>query len=315
MLLGKPFRPMEPVRYAEPFDSPEWGFQVKWDGVRILVHKLGQKVVLYNKKLHERTNQYPDLIEECLAVLGCQEAVLDGEVVVLAEGRPHFARVLQRDWATNPRTIRSLVQQLPIAYMVFDLLHLDGVDLTNLSFCQRQEYLQQLVAPGSIIYPVETVLGTGRSIFTAVVNRNLEGIVAKRLTSTYLLGQKSDLWRKIKNVKQQSFIVGGYLIKEGRPNSLLLGAYVENDLIYVGRVSSGLSAAHLNLIRDHFPPDPSVPSPFRDIPRLPPGETEVQWLPPCLVAVVEFLEWTDDLKVRHPKIIGFSTDSPESCTL
>jgi len=314
LLLGQALRPMEPVRYAKVFDSPEWGYQIKWDGVRILAHIQGEKTVLYNKKLRKRSDQYPELVQELQELFPGQEMILDGEVVVIVEGRPEFYRVIQRDWATNPASIRNLVQRLPIAYMVFDILYQDGQDLCACTFQDRQNWLRELAFKGTIVYPIDTVVEKGGSVFSAVVSHNLEGIVAKRLNSHYLIGKKSDCWRKIKNLKQQPFIVGGCLWKEGRPVALLLGVYVEEQLVYVGRVSAGLSGSELALINSSLTSNSNIRCPFTHAPRLN-GEGEVHWLPPFLVVLVEFLEWTNDLKLRHPKVMGFSASAPEVCRI
>ena len=313
MQLGQPFLPMEPVGYGEAFDSPEWGFQVKWDGVRILAHYQPQKVVLFNRKQRERSAQYPEIIDALSQIVRTQQVILDGEVVVLVKGAPHFARVLQRDQVTHPKSIHHLQHQLPVHYMVFDLLYLNGRDLSTCSFLQRQDWLREIILPGSLIHPVDTVVEKGIASFNAVVKQDWEGIVAKRLDSPYRFGEKVDLWRKIKNWKRRPLVVGGYTHEQGRPKALLLGAYWENELIYVGRASVGLSTQHRRLLATQWALNPLIPSPFPKPPVL--ASEAVQWLPVLLVAVIEFLEWTEDLKLRHPKILGFSTDSPENCTL
>lgn len=315
MLLGKALRPMEPVRFAKPFDSPEWGFQIKWDGVRILAHRQGRDTILFNKRLHQRTAQYPELVQALQDLFPEQELILDGEAVVIVEGKPQFYRVLQRESAVSPAAIRNLAQHSPVAYMVFDILYLNGQELCACTFQERQLRLKELSLNGPLVYPVETVWEKGEAVFAAAVAHDLEGIVAKQISSRYLIGKKSDYWRKIKNLKQQGFVVGGCLWREGRPAALLLGKYADEELVYVGRVSAGLSESQFNLINTSLAAPANHPCPFSQVPRLTNEAGEVRWLPPYLVVLVEFLEWTDDLKVRHPKVLGFSATDPNECRL
>ncbi len=306
---------MEPVRYAKPFDSPEWGYQIKWDGIRILAHRQGRETILFNKRLHQRTVQYPELVQALQEQFPEQELILDGEAVVIVEGKPRFYQVLQRKSAVSPVVIRSLAQHSPVAFMVFDILYRNGQELCACNFQERQLRIKELSFNGPLVYPVETVWEKGEAVFAAVVARDMEGIVAKKLNSQYLIGQKTDCWRKIKNLKQQEFVVGGCLWREGRPVALLLGKFADEKLVYVGRVSAGISESQLNLINISLAKAVNQTCPFSQVPRLTNGAGEVRWLPPYLVALVEFLEWTDDLTVRHPKVQGFSATDLNECHL
>lgn len=311
--LGDPFVPMEPVLYPAAFDSPDWAFQVKWDGVRILAHIDSGRVLLFNKRLHERTRQYPEIVRELAESIQAEQAVLDGEVICLVNGKPHFGRVLQRDWATNPASIKNLVGRLPVAFVVFDIVLLNGELLGKRSFEDRQALLREAVGTGKVVFPTDTFNGDGCSLFQAVVARDMEGIVAKQRQSPYLIGKKSDLWRKIKNTKRQCFVAAGCTLQGQRPNALLLGAYLGEALVYVGRVGIGLTEKLIDTLSSRFPRDGSVRSPFAHPPRLR-GET-IQWFTVFPVVNVEFLEWTDDMKLRHPKIIGFCTSPSSSCVI
>lgn len=304
---------MEPVLWPAAFDDPEWDFQVKWDGVRVLAHHDGQRVTLYNKHLHERTRQYPEIVRELEQYPNLKQAILDGEVICLVDGKPHFGRVLQRDWTVNPGTINQLMASAPAAFMVFDLVCWNGEPLNRHTFAERRALLEDVIRPGEAVFPVDSFPGSGTALFETVTAQELEGIVAKQRRSSYLIGKKTDLWRKIKNWKRQPFLVGGYSLRDGRPSALWLGAYLNEDLLYVGKVGVGLTESISAALLEQFPRDPSVPPPFANIPRS--NQDSVQWLSDLPVVIVEFLEWTETLKLRHPKIIGFSLQPRSSCVI
>ncbi|GAW92078.1 DNA polymerase LigD, ligase domain protein, partial [Calderihabitans maritimus] len=150
-MWGEKILPMEPVPVREAFDSPEYIFQVKWDGVRCITHVRKDCVLAHNRKLMDRTKQYPEL-KELSEILQAEQAVFDGEIIVLRERKPSFPLVLRRDLTTDETTIRRLARKIPVNYMIFDLLYLDGRDMTVLPLRERLEILRKVINPGGTIW-------------------------------------------------------------------------------------------------------------------------------------------------------------------
>ncbi|MCL6450112.1 MAG: hypothetical protein K6T75_02310 [Acetobacteraceae bacterium] len=315
-LPSGPIPPMEPCPWPEPFDSPRHLFQVKWDGVRILAFVDGRGgLTLQNRRLHDRTRQYPEL-GELGTVPGLRGAVLDGEVVVTADGRPSFPRVLQRDRAWRPEQVRRLARRLPAVYMAFDLLWLGGRDIRRLPLERRLGLMGEALQPprpGSLphVVVVES-FDHGTSLFQEVKARGLEGVVAKERDSPYLAGKKSPRWLKIKCRRRRLCAVGGFTHRGGRLTSLLLGAFEGQRFLYVGRVSSGLSERERTALQGFLGTKVRGAPAFEVAPLT--GEP-TRWTEPSLAVVVGFSEWTEGLKLRAPAFEGLASGGPEQCQL
>jgi DNA ligase D-like protein (predicted ligase) len=300
---------MEPLFRAEPFEDAAYLFQVKWDGVRILAHVGQGRVYLHNRKLSERTLHYPELLR--LADLVQGEAVLDGEMVALKEGRPSFPLVLERDLvAPGTAAARRAKVLVPVCYMIFDIVYRNGKDLTGLPLRVRQDILAETVAEDDVVHLVES-FDSGVALFGAVTEQEMEGIVAKRRESAYVTGKKSDAWLKIKKRMRQLAVIGGYTVKQGQINALLAGAYLGERLVYIGRVATGLRGSDLAGLTPFLRNSRRETPPFAGAS---PGKDKV-WVEPQLVMLVEFLEWTGDLRMRQPVIKGFTKDRTAACRL
>lgn len=218
-----PVAPMEPVRRAEPFDDQNTLFQVKWDGVRALAYAYpGGGVRLFNRRLRERTAQYPEL---CAALSGLPAGtVLDGEIIAPdADGKPDFPRVLRRDLVASPAKIKRAADAVPVRYMAFDLLWLDGQTLCPLPLTERFAALDALTLDSALVHRVESVPQAGRALFAAVQAEGLEGVVAKKN------GQHVRHWQKDGRVAEDKMRPtpksrGGRL-SAGRPCAHPLAAY------------------------------------------------------------------------------------------
>lgn len=302
--------PMEPLSWVEPFDAPNWLFQVKWDGVRMLVTVTGGQTSLINRKGHSRTAQYPELA--VLSQLIPTDTVLDGEIVVFANGKPSFSSIIQRDFSRLSTAIRARQVELPVTYFVFDLLYLHGDDVRTLPLRKRQELLES-VWPGnrSSLHLVES-FPSGRELFSAVKEQGLEGIVAKLRDSAYLPGKHSDAWRKIKCFKEVSCLVGGYTLRQGQLSALLLGLYSRKELVYIGAAGSGLNLADWQALVPFFKAAERAESPFSHDPVI--RDRELHWLEPTLAVRVKFMEWSPDLKLRAPVILGFQVAEATDCS-
>jgi bifunctional non-homologous end joining protein LigD len=300
---------MEPYPAKTPFDDPGFFFQIKWDGVRMLAFKEGQQVRLQNRRGHDRTAQYPEL-QQLTGLVNAREALLDGEVVVMEGGKPSFPRIIQRDFCRQERAIKALSRSLRCTYCLFDLLFLDGSDLTGRPLEERLQILENAVQPGWPLYLNEN-FQSGVALYRRVEALGLEGIVAKAKQSPYLPGQKSNHWMKVKPRRRLLCVVGGLKIKEGAVGALLLGAFRDGTLQYVGRAGSGLSRSDLLMLRQFADSNAVGSAPFAK----PPGEKGCLWLQPRLTVIIEYAEWTPDLKLRAPVVIGFSNRSPKEAEI
>lgn len=302
--------PMEPRPAPAPFDDPDYIHQVKWDGVRMLAFVSRAGVRLQNRRLHDRTQHYPEL--QVLARLCRGPAILDGEVIVLHDGKPSFARVLQRDLTRSERAT-ALARRLPVSYMVFDMLVADGEDISGEPLTVRQERLNGALATDGQIGLVESFTA-GQALFAAVRANGLEGIVAKRVGSPYVEGKKSAHWLKIKYRRRIDCVVCGCTYREGHLSALLLGLYLSDGrLVYVGRAGSGLNGEALRELDRYFCAHAVDRAPFSPAPRI--YGVRVVWSPPELVCTVEFQEWTEQLGLRAPVIVGFSSRPATDCVL
>ncbi len=275
----------------------------------MLAFKEGERVRLQNRKGHDRTAQYPEL-QQLAGLVKAKDALLDGEVVVMESGKPSFPRIIQRDFCRQERSIKTLSKSLRCTYCLFDLLFLDGSDLTSRPLEERLQILAEVIQPDWPLYLNEN-FQSGIALYHRVVELELEGIVAKAKQSPYLLGQKSSCWLKVKPRRRLLCVVGGLKMKEGAVGALLLGAYRDGALQYVGRAGSGLSRSDLLVLRNFGDSNQVVLPPFAE----PPREKGSIWLQPRLTVIIEYAEWTPDLKLRAPVVVGFTNRSPLDAVL
>lgn len=310
-----PFQPMLLERAEKPFADAGWLYQVKWDGVRNLTLVEGGRVRHWSRRLRERTIHFPEF-GGLADALGGRRAVLDGEIIVLKGERPSFNAILERDLAGGTPDPRKL-QRLPATLMLFDLLELDDHPLYDRPLTERLALLEEALPPGERWQVVASFPGVeGPSLFQAVVEAGLEGVVAKRRSSRYTPGARSKDWLKVKRKGQMLAVVVGFTNPPGRSGALLLGAYRDGQLRYIGRAGSGITAADLATIRAHLPP---APCPFPRPPSLrdrfagDPGP--VVWVEPRLTVMVQFTEWTEEQRLRDPVVLGFSGEPPGAAVI
>jgi bifunctional non-homologous end joining protein LigD len=300
--------PMLATRWRAPFDDPEWWFEVKWDGVRTLIEADADSTTLRSRRSRRVDSSYP----EFTTFLFDRPTVVDGEIVALDDrGVPSFS-LLQQRMNTSGARARSLVDQVPLTLMVFDLLH-HGEPLIERPIEERWSRLNEIVQPGMVVSPPTREHGC--DMYAAIVDRGLEGMVAKRAGSVYRPGTRSPDWRKVVHRTSGRFVVAGYLPGEGNRTtsfaSLLLGLWDGEDLRYVGAVGSGFDFRSLRHIREALDQMQRPTSPFVDDRAIP---RQARWVHPSLVAVVEYREWTHDDHLRAPTFKGFSDDPVETVT-
>jgi bifunctional non-homologous end joining protein LigD len=304
--------PMKATLSKLPADDAAYGYEIKWDGVRAIAFCEVGRLRLQSRNLRDVTAQYPE-VAALARELGSREAILDGELVAFDEhGRPSFQRLQRRMHLASEAAVRRRARETPVTYVIFDLLYLEGRLLIGLPYERRRELLEELELEGPSWQVPAYHRGDGAALLAASRERGLEGVVAKRLSSHYRPGTRSREWLKIKNVRSQEVVIGGWLPGKGRRQgeigALLVGYREDADgdrrLRYAGKVGTGFDAADLRLLAKALEPLRRADSPFAR--RQP--ERGAVFVEPRLVAEVEFNEWTDAGTLRHPSYKGLRED-------
>jgi bifunctional non-homologous end joining protein LigD len=312
--LPERLEPMKATLAKLPSDDENWGYEIKWDGVRALAYCQPGRVTLISRNLRDITPQYPETGGIARAI-GAREALLDGELVAFdAEGRPSFQRLQRRMHVGSESEVRRRMGDTPVTYVAFDLLHLDGRSLLALPYTERRSELEALELDGESWQTPDFHRGDGAGLLAASKERGLEGIIAKRLASTYQPGRRSRDWLKVKNVRSQEVVIGGWLPgkgrREGELGALLVGYYErygkKRRLRYAGKVGTGFAGPDLKLLRERLEPLGRKDSPFEG--RQP--QKDSIFVEPQLVCEVDFSEWTNAGTLRHPSYKGLRDDKP-----
>ena len=293
-----------------PTDQDRWSFEVKWDGVRAIAYAQPGRLRLESRNLNEVTNAYPE-VRGLLDDLGMHEAVLDGEIVTFDErGRPSFERLQRRMHVTSPSAVRRLMSSHPVVYAIFDLLFLDGRSLLELPYHERRARLESLALGGPAWRVPAAHPGEGTALLRATKEQGLEGVVAKRRDSSYEPGRRSGAWLKIKHTLRQELVIGGWIPGEGRRSerigALLMGYYENGRFVFAGRVGTGFTERSLTDLERRLDAYRRDSSPFA--PGAPGFPRETVFVEPCLVAEIEFREWTMDRVMRAPSFKGLRED-------
>jgi len=302
----------------KPFDDDAWLYEIKWDGYRAVVFLDGNSVRLVSRNQNDLTAAYPEL-REIVGHIKASSAILDGEIVAVDdEGRPSFSLMQQRTGVgEGGRRIRRTRDDIPVVYYAFDLLYLDGYDLMQADLEARKHLLASILMPHDVFRYSDHYIGRGTALFEAAAQRGLEGIVAKRRRSHYEQKRTRD-WLKIKIVKRQECVIGGYTDPRGaRENfgSIVLGLYDDKGrLIPVGQAGSGFTEqTHAEMWQRLHALETSR-NPFS-------GKVEsdrpVHYVKPELVAEIKFTEWTHEgqsggVKMRAPVFQGLRFDKKAS---
>lgn len=310
--------PMMATAGPLPRDEDAYAFEIKWDGVRAITEiEAGGSIRMHSRNLNDITPRYPEVhgIAQAAGVAG---VVLDGEVVAFDEtGRPSFGRLQQRMHLGGARDVRQRMVDTPVVYLVFDVLWQDGESLMDRGYRERRDRLEQLALNGPAWRVGPSHAGAGTPLLQATRDQGLEGVVAKRIDSVYEPGRRSKAWVKVKNVRHQDVVIGGWIAgaggRTGRIGALLTGVYEETDagliLRYTGRVGTGFSDRALAEWAEWLAPLARDTSPFAD----PVPERTAHFVEPRFVGMVEFTEWTSGGTLRHPSFKGRRDDiAPES---
>ena len=301
-----PVQPMFAVSGPLP-TGPDWAYEFKWDGVRTLVDTGPAGFSLTSRLGNDVTPAYPELAG--LAGVA-EDALLDGEVVSLVDGRPSFSALQSRMHVRRSADARRLATRAPVTYLAFDVLRLYGVDLTGRPFAERRETLERLGVAGPH-WTTSPLFDDGPATAQAATENGLEGVIAKRLSSVYRPGARTGDWVKVRFGRRQEFVVGGWEHGEGGRaggiGSLLLGVYEDGGLVYAGQVGTGFSAAALRSMERRLRPDVVDRSPFVSMPPDVRGRP-ITWVRPTVVVEVEFAEWTVEGRLRFASFQGIRTD-------
>lgn len=306
---------MAVLRDELPPDDGRWAYEMKWDGVRAVVHVDGGRARVMSRNDNDMTAAYPEL-REMAESLGALQVVLDGEVVALDKhGRPSFSALQPRMHVTDAAQVRRLQKSTPVTFLAFDVLHLDGRSTLELPYEDRRRLLESLELEGPSWRTPPTWYADGSSVLEAAAEQGLEGIVAKRRDSTYRPGRRSDTWVKVKHLRTQEVVIGGWKPGSGRRGgvlgSLLLGIPGEEGLDYVGKVGTGFTDEALAELTRRLVTLERADSPFAG--RIPSVDArDAHWVEPRIVGEVRFGEWTQDGRLRHPAWRGIRPDKTPS---
>jgi len=282
----------------------DWLLERKLDGERCVARKVGDDVRLESRTGSDLTSTYPE-VSAAVAAQHARDLLLDGEVVAYDGDQTSFARLQQRLGATKPSG--DQLAKYPVVYCVFDLLEVDGQDLTNRPLVERRARLTKTIRSSSALRHTEAWRDDSQGRFAAACRSGWEGLIAKRADSPYSAGRSKD-WLKLKCVWEQEFVVGGYTEPGGSRTdfgALLVGYYEEGGLRYAGKVGTGYTQATLHDLGLRLRGLETAGPAFVDARPIPRG---VHWTRPELVAQIGFAEWTSDERLRQPRFLGLRDD-------
>jgi bifunctional non-homologous end joining protein LigD len=304
-------RPMLATRGTHVPTGDEWQHEVKWDGMRVLVDVRRRVARLFSRNEIDSTVSFPEL-----AGIPLEDALLDGEVVAFAEGRPSFGALAERMHVSRADRARRLAEQIPVTLLVFDVLRLGDEDLLGQPLAVRRDRLEGLDLQHDR-WQTPPVYDDGQMLFDATYQQGLEGIVSKRLTSRYRPGQRSKDWLKFAHRRRESYVVGGWRLEtdsQDRLGAVLVGQPSADGLLYRGRVGSGIAGRKAAVLHEVLAGLTRPTSPFVDeVPKI--DALGTTWVEPVLVVDVESLGPSAQGRIRQPAYIGTRSDlTPEDLT-
>jgi len=306
-------KPMKAKLAERPPATGDWIYELKFDGIRLLVVKRDEKVSLLSRNQNELDGRFPEIVE-AIKNLPAAECVIDGEVVALdEEGRSSFQLLQAREMEGR---------KSPIYFYAFDLLQLDGKSLVGLLLEARKSVLEKLCADaGDPIRYSGAIGGDAKRLLKEVRRRGLEGIIGKQRNSVYEPGRRSGAWIKLKCVNEQEFVIGGYTPPQGARKhfgAILAGYYENKKLVFAGKVGTGFTTKSLATLHKNFRPEERSDCPFVDLPSKQDGQwvqgitpsmmRKMHWINPVFVCQIKFAEWTRDGKLRAPVFLGLRED-------
>jgi bifunctional non-homologous end joining protein LigD len=312
--LPRKLAPMLAETGDAPFTHPDWLYEPKLDGYRVLAFVEGERVSLRSRKGLDLTPVFPEVVAE-LAQQAVSTVVLDGEIVAFGrDGRPSFDALQDRAQLKTAREIAAAARATPCVFYCFDLLHFAGVNLRQSPYVARRRYLAQCLLPSAHVQLVHAE-ADGDALYAAALASGFEGVLAKRRDSPYQPGRRSPSWRKIKSAVTAEFVIGGYTQGKGARaplGAVLVGYWEKGKLRYASHVGSGFDAATLAGLKRRLEPLTTARKPFAEDPEL---NSPTTWVKPELVAEVRFAGWTADDHLRAPVFVRLRDDvAPKAVT-
>ncbi len=280
----------------EPFDSPDYLFELKMDGIRCLAYLGAGMTDLRNKENIALLPLYPELAGLCNQAGG--NVILDGELVIMAGGKPDFEKLQRRSLMSDAFKIRLAKDMDPVTYVAFDILYSKGRELYGLPLSERKRLLNEAVRENERLAVSRVTAGQGVALYSLAESMDLEGIVAKRAGSLYSPGKRTKDWVKIKYMQEEDFIAAGYIPKEGSLLSLVLCSQAEGGLQYEGHVTLGVSREQVRKM---------ATSPRCPFGLVPPGNEGAVWFDTMPLCTVKYMKRTSKGSMRQPVFKGFRT--------
>ena len=293
LFTEKNISPMLIAQMQEPFNDPDWIYELKLDGCRCIAYLEEDRSILRNKRNMELLPRFPELKDIHTSVK--DRCILDGELVVMINGVPEFYELQKRTLMTNPVKISMAAGLLPASFVAYDCLQVNDKVLLDTPLMERKVILQGLVRENERIAVSRYIEEKGTELFELTVQKELEGVVAKRKNSLYFQGKRTKDWIKFKRMADKEFVICGY--EKGQMTSLILGEYQEGALAYAGTVTMGVRRELTRILQ-------KGPCPFATIPQ---GKDKVIWCKPEHVGTVEYMPNTMDA-LRQPVFKGIRDD-------
>jgi len=301
-------KPMLIGEMQDAFDSPDYIYELKLDGERCIAYLDKNVTELRNKRNIKVLSKVPEL-SNIHKQVKCR-CILDGELIVIKDGKPNFYEIQRRSLMSNSFKIQLASSKLPASFTAFDILYYEDHQVTDLPLMERKKLLEKAIKENERISISRYIEESGIEFYQLVKQNELEGIVAKRKDSKYYLGKKTKDWIKIKHLLDDDFVVCGYIFKENAVISIVLGQYMDKKLIYKGHVTLGISTEDFKIIK-------SIPKrntqPFNDLPS---GNDNAVWIELSLVGIVKFMMKTANGSLRQPVFKGLRNDKlPIDCII
>jgi len=308
----KLYEPMLARPAEAPFSSQDWIFEVKWDGIRAISY-VNEELSIRSRNQKELTGNFPELSE--LKYL-TRNTVLDGEIIVMKDGRADFATLIKRSKNTNARDIDQLSLKYPATYIVFDILEKEGDELLDIPLIERKKILENSVKEGKFVVLSLFIEETGVDYYRAALEKGVEGVMAKKKQSLYEQGKRSNNWLKIKQVKTCDCVIFGYTRGEGNRDetfgSLILGLYDSDGPVYIGKVGTGFNYEDMKNLKLYLDQYKVIGETLQGVER----DREITWLKAGVVCEVSYQAITEDEKLRIPVFQKIRDDKdPHECTI
>ena len=303
----KGIKPMLIAEMQEAFDSEDYIFELKLDGIRCIAYLDKDSTDLRNKRDFKLIPRFPEL--EYLHKYANEKCILDGELIAMNNGVPDFYELQRRTLLSDPFKMQLSAKKYPVSFIAYDIIYYKDDLVTDLPLIERKKLLEKTIKEMDRFAISRYIEGKGKALYQVAESQKLEGIVAKDKNSIYWFGKKSRDWIKIKYMKDEDFIVCGYILKENNMTSLVIAQYnEENELIYKGHVTLGVSLRKLNQYKYKKASSP----PIKYVPSGSNNEDAV-WIEPTLVCTVEYMP-NDKGSLRQPVLKGIREDKlPNEC--